>query len=321
VSANGTSFATKLLRVKFTLSNGATFVAGSPGDPPNQLTLVGLRTTVQVLCQGFPAYPQCDLAIYGMAQSDMNALSSLTFEVTGVSRNTVQIDASSDGGISFSTVYAGQIVSSHIEYNPPEACLRVLAQMAFFDQINPATATAYTESVAVATVVSTIAAKMNFAFENNGVTLQTGGPVYYPGVLTEQLRDVVNHYGIDQYWEPAGQGSQIQTCAICPKGAARKLPTFNLSPSSGLLSYPQVDSRGYIRAKAMYNPAFRFGGPLTISGSDVVIDPRAPQTLNARANGNWMIGQMTHHLDALKFDGEWFSYLLLYPPGLSPPQQ
>jgi hypothetical protein len=312
------SYAQKLLRVKFTLSNGATFSAGAPGDPPNQLTLVGLRTTATILCQGAPSFPQCDLNIFGMAQSDMNALSALTFEVTGVNRNTVQVDASSDGGVSFSTVYAGQIVSSHVEYNPPEASLRVTAQMAFFDQINPATPTSYTDSVSVATVVSAIAAKMGFAFENNGVETVLPGPQYFPGVLTEQLRDATSAAGIDWYMET---GALVQTLAICPKGSARKTPTFVLSPDSGLLSYPPIDSRGYIRPKALYNPAFRFGGPITIAGSDVVIDPNAPSTLNSRANGNWMIGAMSHHLEALKFEGEWFSYLLLYPPGQEPPQQ
>lgn len=312
------SFAQKLLRVKFTLSNGATFSAGAPGEPPNQLTLTGLRTSAQILCQGSPSFPQCDLNIFGMAQSDMNALSALTFEVTGVNRNTMQVEASSDGGVSYSTVYAGQIVSAHVEYNPPEASLHVTAQMAFFDQINPATPTSYTDSVPVATVVSAIVAKMGFAFENNGVTTVLNGPQYFPGVLTEQLRDAVAAAGIDKYEE---SGALVQTIAICPKGFPRKTPTFDLSPESGLLSYPQVDSRGYIRAKALYNPAFRFGGPLTVSGSDVVIDPNAPKTLNSRANGNWMIGTMFHHLEALKFEGEWFSYLLLYPPGQEPPQQ
>lgn len=312
------SFAPKLLRVTFTLTNGSTFPAAMPGQPANVLTLVGLRTTASILCKGAPAFPQCDLSIFGMAQADMNALSALTFEVTGISRNTMLIEASSDGGTSFSTVYAGQIVSAHIEYNPPEAALRVSAQIAFFDQINPATPTSYPGSTDVATIVSNIAAKMGFAFENNGVTAQTGTSAYYPGVLTEQLRDVTSHYGIDWYMET---GASVQTLAICPKGSPRGTPTFNLAPQSGLVGYPNVDSRGYINAKALYNPNFRFGGPLTISGSDVVIDPNAPKTLNARANGNWMIGQMSHRLEALKFEGEWHSYLLLYPPGQEPPQQ
>jgi len=331
MSTVGTSFAQKLLRVKFTLSNGATFPAGLPGDPPNQLTLTGLKTTAVINSAGFPAFPTCDIKIYGMAQSDMNTISALAFEVTGVSPNTVQIDASSDGGVSFSTVHAGQIVFANIAYNPPEAYLQVSGQMGFFNQLNPATPTSYTESVAVATVMSTIAAKMNLGFENNGVTTQTGRPVYYPGVLTEQLRDVAAHYGVDAYMESSATGkpvvpgskvNSLQTLAICPKGAPRGTPAFNLSPQSGLVGYPTTDSRGYIRATALYNPNFRFGGPLTISGSDVVIDLNlnTSKTLNSRANGSWMIGQMVHRLDAVKFDGAWFTDLLLYAPSQSPPQ-
>lgn len=314
-----TSFAQKLLRVTFTLSNNAVF-PGDPAQPKNQLKLTGLRCIANISCQGAPAFPTADLAIFGMAQSDMNALSALTFEVTGVTRNTVQIEADSGDGGGFTTVYAGQIVSANIVYPPgsPDVYLHVSGQMAYFDQINPATATSYTGPTPVATIISAIAAKMGFAFENNGVNTIMPGAPYFPGTLAEQLRDAVAHAGIDQYME---SGATVQTLAICPKGFARGVPTFNLSPQSGLQGYPAVDSRGYIRARAYYNRAFRFGGPLQISGSDVVIDPNAPQTLNSRANGSWMIGQMNHGLDALKFDGNWFTDLLLYPPGREPPQQ
>jgi hypothetical protein len=318
------NFAQKLLRVTFILSNGSTFPAATDGAPANQLTLTGLRTLASILCQGAPAFPTAEIAVFGMAQSDMNAVSALTFQVPGIQKNTIQLEASSDGGASWSTVYAGQIVSANVDYSAlPDVALRVHAQMGFFDQLNPATPTSYPNGADVATVISNIATKMGFAFENNGVTGGPGGPLYYPGVLTDQLRDAVLHAGIDQYMEgglSSGQG--VQTIAICPKGAARNgIQPFNLSPASGLVGYPAVDSRGYIHVRAQYNSAFRFGGPLTISGSDVVIDPKAPQTLNSRANGKWLIGQLSHKLEALKFEGAWFSEMLLYPPGQEPPQQ
>lgn len=311
-----TSFTQKLLRVKFTLSTpGATF-PGDPNKAANVLELNGLRVVARISCQGAPAFPQCDLAIYGMAQSDMNALSALTFEVTGVSRNSVQIDA--NGGDGWTTVYAGQIVSAHVDYRaPPNVPLRVTAQMGYFDQINPATATSYTGPTPAATVISAIAAKMGFAFENHGVDTILPGAPYFPGTLTDQLRDAVAAAGIDQYMEA---GATVQTIAICPKGFPRNVPTFNLSPTSGLDGYPTVDSRGYINAKALYNPAFRFGGPLTISGSEVIIDANVRQTLNSRANGSWMIGQLFHSLESEVFEGEWFTEMLLYPPGQEPPQ-
>lgn len=322
------SFTQKQLRVSFTLSNGATF-SGAATDggtnPPNVLTLVGLRMLAHITAQGAPAWPQADFAIFGMSQSDMAAMSSLTFKPTGLNRNTVVMEANSGDGSGFSTVFAGQIVTAFTDYSgAPDVCLRISAQMGYFDQVNPATPTSFrADSTPVSTIVSTIAAKMGYAFENNGVTTALSGPQYFPGTLAEQLRDAVAHAGVDTYIEggPRG-GSIVQTVAICPKGAPRNVPTFNLSPATGLAGYPVVDSRGYIRARSLYNPAFRFGGPLRISGSDVVIDQGvAVQTLNSRADGAWMIGQMTHSLDAYKFDGLWHSDLLLYPPNQSPPQQ
>lgn len=315
------SFSVKTLRLTFTLSNGSTF-AGDNGVS-NVLKLTGLRCMAHISAQGAPAFPQCELIVFGMAQSDMNALSSLTFKPTGIQRNTVVIEADSGDGAGFSTVFAGQIVTAYTDFaGVPEVSLRVTAQMGYFDQVNPATATSYPQSTPAATIVSNIAAKMGYAFENNGVTTVLKGAQYFPGTLTEQLRDVVAAAGIDQYMEggPRG-GSIVQTVAICPKGAVRKgMPTYVLSPPA-LVGYPTVDSRGYVRARALYNPAFRFGGPLTISGSAVVLDPAAPRTINSRADGAWLIGQMTHQLDAYKFDGLWHTDMLLYPPGQEPPQQ
>jgi hypothetical protein len=81
------------------------------------------------------------------------------------------------------------------------------------------------------------------------------------------------------------------------------------------------DSRGYIHVRALFNPAFRYGAPLTISGSDVVIDSKVPKPLNSRADGNWVIGWLSHTLEALKPNGAWFTDMLLYPPGQLPPIQ
>lgn len=319
------SFSQKQIRLTFTLSNGSTFQGATTvsGQPANVLKLLGLRTLAHISAQGAPAFPQCDLIVFGMSQSDMAALSSLTFKPTGIQRNTVVVEADSGDGRGFSTVFAGQIVTAYTDYvGVPEVALRLTAQMGYFDQINPATPTSYTGSTPVATIISNIAAKMGYAFENNGVTTVLPRPQYFPGTLTEQLRDAVAAAGIDQYMEggPRG-GSIVQTVAICPKGATRNVPTYNLSPSTGLVGYPTVDSRGYVRARALYNPAFRFGGPLTISGSVVVLDELANRVINSRANGNWLIGQLSHSLDAFKFDGQWFSDMLLYPPGQEPPQQ
>lgn len=328
------SYSEKKLRVSFTLSNGTVFA----GTNSNQLVLSGLRMTARVDCAGAPTWPTCDFAVWGMRQSDMNALSSLTLEVTGITRNTILVEADSGDGVGYTAIFAGQIVSSFIDYSQrPNVPLRVSAQVLFFDLVNPVQATSYTGPTPVATIISNLAAQMGCGFENNGVTTVMPGCPYFPGTLADQLREAALQAGIDLYLEPStstgvlpgvavgpSSGSPTSVIAICPKGAPRNLPTtFVLSPKTGLEGYPAIDSRGYIRVRSLYNRAFRFGGPLTIAGSNVIIEGTGKDigTLNSRANGNWMIGTMTHSLEALKFDGAWFSDMLLYPPDQSPPQQ
>lgn len=304
------SFTAKQLRVTFTLSNGATFA----GTNNNILKLTGLRMAAQIRGAGMPAFPECDLAIFGMAQNDMQALSSLAFQTPAntpaMNRNDMQLEANSGGG--WSTVFSGQILTAQIDYSgSPDVALRVNALVLGFDQINPAAVTSYTGATDVATIVSNLASQMNMNFENNGVNVVLNNP-YFTGTLAEQLRSVQQQANIHIFPEN-------NTIAIAPPGVPRDTSTFILSPTSGLVNYPVVDSRGFVYVKALYNAAFRFGGPLTIQGSDVVVDAKVPETFNTRANGNWMIGTLSHHLDSKKFENLWFSEMLLYPPGQTQP--
>lgn len=325
------------LRLTFTLSNGATF-ASSPSKTSNTLQLSQLRASARITSMGAPAFPTCDLAVWGMRQADMNALSSLTQQVTGLSRNLVQVEANTGIGGAWSTVFAGQIVSAFIDYSGiPDVVMRVQGQYLYFDQLVPVSPYSCLAPTPVSTIVSTIAAKLGCNFENNGVTAVLS-PRYFPGTNVAQLRAAVAMAGVDMYIEPGlGQANADQneptagqTIAICNKGAVRQnIVPFNLSPTSGLVGYPTPDSRGYLNVKSLYNPAFRFGGPLQISGSNVVLDNLQKSTngvingtlLNAQANGNWMIAQLRLALDARKYGGEWFSYMLLFPPDTEPPQQ
>lgn len=325
------------LRVTFTLSNGSTF-AGAASQSNNTLQLSKLRASAKISSQGAPAFPTCDLQIWGMRQSDMNALSALTLQVTGITRNVVKVEANTGVGGAWSTVFAGQISSAEIDYsNRPDVSLVVKGQYLYFDMQKPAPPTAYTQPTPVATVISALAGIMGCSFQNNGVTAVFSNPPYFPGTYAQQLRAAVAKAGIDVYIIPSiaqtnsdpNQPSPGQTIAICPKGAVRQgIPSFNLSAASGLANNPVPDSRGYLNVKALYNPAFHFGGPLQISGSYVVIDQLSGSStgkigqslLNAQANGNWMIGQLHHVLESRKYGGEWFSYMLLFPPGTEPPQ-
>lgn len=299
------SYTEKLLRVTFVLSNNAVFV-----DSKNTLTLAGLRVLVKMKGSGLPTFPELDMSIFGMAPSDMNALAALTFQTTGVNRNTVTVEANSGNG--YSVVFTGQIISAVIDYaGVPEVALVVSGRMLGYESINPANATSFTGATDVAQIVQGLAARMGYAFSNNGVTTQLSSP-YLPGTLGDQLKAVCQAANVTCILEN-------NLITITPNGVPLKVTKFILTPANGLTGYPQIDSRGYIQVRSLYNPAFRFGGPLTIQGSDVVIDPNAPATLHTRADGDWVIGTIAHTLESKRFGGAWFTDMLLYPPGNPPP--
>lgn len=293
------SFTSKNLRFKFTLANNAKF----QGTNSNVLQISGLRALASIRGAGLPAFPEATLTIYGLLQADMNALTALQFQPLSMLRNTVIVEADSTGLGEFSTVFSGQIITAGPDYDSvPDVPLRITARVLGFESLNPATATSYTGPTSVATIVGALASKMGYVLENNGVTTQLSSP-YLSGTLAEQLRTVKQQAGIDVYIED-------NVIAICPPGGMRQQRTYVLSPTSGLVNRPKLDyNRGYVYAKAFYNPAFRFGGPLTIQNSDVPM-----------ANGSWVIGTISHDLDSFVLSSpKWFTDVLLYPAGNPPP--
>lgn len=291
------TFLVKQLRFTFTLSNNSSFA----GTNSNVLTVTGLRATVTVKGSGLPAFPEAEIAVFGMLQQDMIALTAIAFQPDLMQRATVVVEANSGGG--WSTAFAGQIISGGPDYEGiPHVPYRAQCRVLGFESLNPATATSYTGPTSVSTVVSAIAAKMGYAFVNNGVEGQLDSP-YFDNTLAEQLRTVKRDAGIEVYIEN-------NTITIAPAGQPLDVPSFRLTPSSGLRGYPRLDyQRGYVNVSAIYNQAFRFGGPVTVDESQV-----------PTANGDWVIGTLTHRLESVTPNGAWFSELQLYPAGNIPPE-
>ena len=304
------TYTVKNLRLTFTLTNNN---AVFPGTNANVLQVSGLRASAVIKGAGLPAFPELSLRVYGLAQQDMNALAIVPVQggKPQYQFNTVQVEADSGSGFSF--IFSGQVFEAGPDYaDAPDVCLFVHAQAAGFDQLTPANPTSYPGTADVATIVSNIASKMSMAFENDGVTGVLTGR-YYSGTLTSQLRQVCRDAGINAVIE------NQNLLVISPAGVARtNLQPFILSPTSGLVGYPKVRGNGYLDVRALFNPAFRQNGPVTIQGSDVVIDPNLPKTLNSLADGNWLIGPLTHTLECQKPGGAWFTEMTLYPPNAAP---
>ncbi len=304
------SFTVKNIRVTFTLTgSNAVFPANTSESPANQLQLSGLRTSVQIKAAGAAMSTQVSMQIYGMAEADMKALAvvSVLNGTSGFINNTVLIEA--DSGNGFVAVFAGSIIQAGPDYsNLPDVFLSVHAQTGFFEAIAPALPTSFPGATDVGLMVSVIAAKMGKPFQNNGVSQVLPGGGYFSGSLADQLRRICKAAHI-AYTQSGPQ----ETIIISPWGSPLDIAPFVLSPTSGLFGYPQVRGDGFVEVRAIFNPAFQLLGPITIEGSDVVVGTNLPTTYNSQANGNWIIGQMTHVLESVKPGGAWFTDMVLYP--------
>jgi len=305
------SFTKKSLRATFTLSNNAKFA----GSNNNVLQITGLRMCARLTASQFPAFPQAEIEIYGMLQSDMNALTAIAQYSLEFNPNSVVIEANSGNG--WAAVFAGQIMTASPDYDRiPDVPFVVTAQALGFELLNPATPTSYTGPTDVATIVSAICAKMGCAFENDGVTQTLQSP-YFAGTLAAQLKTVIEHTGISSYIAPGPSQGVPALVVIMPKGQPRPGSVWSLSKDTGLLGYPKRDARGFLSARTLFNPAYRFGGLVDLSNAGIPLN--VPGQAYLSIPGNWVIYNLVHTLEANKPDGAWFSDIMAYPPGSLPP--
>lgn len=292
------NYTVKQLRFTFTLATNAKFQGGN-----NTLQITGLRATADIDFPGPPSFPTANVRIYGIKPSDMQALTGLTFQTLTYQRNSILIETNSGNG--WNTVFAGQMVTVVPDFSDqPNVNLQIFAQTLGYDLLNPATPTSFAIAPSYQQVFQTIVQKLGQNLDNIGVTGTFGSPRYWAGTPAQQLRNAAQDAGIVYYLDKLG------VVEIGLPGAPRNLPMFVLTPTSGLIGYPTLNSVNLIGAQSVYNPAFRFGAPILIKGS-----------VQKNANGNWIIYDLKHRLSSLMPDGPWFSDMTAQPPagfGVSP---
>ncbi len=287
-----TSYGEKYLRTTLILP-----AANFPGTSSNTLTLTGYRASAVI--QGAALYPNAlDLTIYGMRETDMNAVTILwsASKPTEVqTRALVTLEASPDGS-AWTQVFEGQFVQAQPDYRQvPYACLRAQAITGNGLQLESVPPTSYRGATSIAQVAQFLASQMGFALENNGVTGNLSSP-YYPGTYMDQFRQLCEHANLDFYFDGNA------TLAICPKNKPRQgktVPVF--SPSSGLRGFPTIQQYG-IHVETLFTPALSLGGEIQIQGSIV-----------PSANGAWLPKMVRHELESLMPDGAWFTSMDCYP--------
>jgi hypothetical protein len=292
----------KALRFIITLATG-TFGSSSA----NRITLEGFRATVEIDNGGGQMNSTLRAQIYGVAQSDMNAVTT-PWGPRLINRNTISVYAID--GAQETLVFAGDMVNAWGNYQSmPDVFLQIQAQAGMINQLQPIPPTSYKGTVDVATAMSQLAATMGYTFENNGVTVPLSNP-YVANTGIEQVKSLARQAGI--VWG-LDNGVLFITPPNTPRGS--RIPL--ISAQTGMVGYPTYDAQG-INIKSLFNPAIVYHGAFTVSSSV----PRPPGTLTASVSTNpnvtqWIAFSIAHNLSSEKPGAPWFSTVRGNPSGFA----
>lgn len=276
------SFTSKIIRVVFTLSNG-TFA----GSSSNTVTLEGLRVRCKIEKNGNPSKNGAKLQIYGMSESLMNQLTALAFKPLAVRNNLVQVFAGDVNGMT--QVFSGTITMANAVYrSPPNLYFNVEAITGYFQAVAPASPTSVKGGASVAVLMQSLAGKMGYSFQNNGVTTQVSNP-YLPGTCMQQAQSLANSAGCEFIVDD-------DTLVIAPRGVARSGTAPLISATTGMKEYPVFDKKG-IKVECLYNSAVLLGGLIVV------------QSVVKAATGTWRVNGLTHELESEKPGGKWDSVI------------
>ncbi len=284
------------------LSANLTLASGNFGTGGNTLSLSGLRMSAHYEVTGGNSLGMAStlqLAIWGMTLSQMNQLTTFGTQFSARSMNQVQLYAGEGApgaplltswGQQPNLVFSGQIFEAYIDAKQmPQVCFRITANAAgIFYAVQPIQPTSLPGPQSVSTMMKSLAGKMNFQFQDNGVNVNLLNPYYYGAPWTQALQ-MAKHAGINMHVERG-------TMYISPPGVANSGETFLISKDTNLVGYPSFQST-VLMIKILYTPNIGVNSPIQLK-SDIT-----------PANGNWKPNLIIGDLDCLMPHGQWFQTL------------
>lgn len=284
-------------------------LASTAGNQPNtfsesgtdQVTLKGSRTSVRIQNSGAAAGSSAQVSIWGMTLSLMDQLSTLGAVIQMIPRNTITVTAG-DAVSGMSTVFVGTITQAYGDFNAaPDVPFKFECLAGAAEQVIPYPASSFTGSTDVATILSAIASKMGWGFENSGVSAQLSNP-YFSGSAMQQVRTIAEQVRIN--------ASLINNVlAIWPRYGARAgngIPLIAPAPAGQMIGYPTYTQQGLL-LKNIYDPRIVMGGQVRVESS------------LKKATGTWNVAKLDHALDSLVPRGQWMSTIYAYNPNFPQP--
>lgn len=296
------SYVQRQISVTFVLGPNADPVTGKATSQPvfaagsNTLTLSNLRASAHVVAAG-SVIVSLHLRVYGMTLAQMNQVTTLGKQPVAIKQNKVSVSAG-DKVNGMSLIFVGTIIEAWVDFEgAPDVFLQVVGQVAAYASVFPVPPSSYKGSADAAVIMQNLATQMGFQFENNGVSVLLANP-YFSGTARQQAEECAQHANINWVVDR-------DVLAIWPKTGSRGSRIPLISPTTGMRGYPTYTSVGMILT-TLFNPAIAFGTKVKVE-SDL-----------KQATGEWVVYSLSHSLESLKPNGEWFTTLNVAKPGYVP---
>jgi hypothetical protein len=296
-----TTFSIKQLQASITINPSSTTPTFS-GRNANTITFGGagnnaVRMKAEIHNAG-GIDGKMDLTVYGLPLEIMNQLSTYGTQINLLPKNQITLLAGDDRGLQ--QVYSGSIIASVIDFQQPDAAMRITANAAAAFAAVTAAPASYNGSIDVATAMQAIAGQMKLSFENNGVKLQLSNTYLY-GSPRDQYNTIREHADISATIDRG-------VLAIWPKFQNRKGDPLPLSPLDGsLIDYPCYTATG-VMLRALFNSSFSIGKQVKVSGSQL-----------KPANAVWNVYSLNHMIESQTVGGKWETVLFATSPNFSTP--
>jgi hypothetical protein len=276
------TFTKKRLDLTITLSDGQF------GDAGNTVTLTGLRMTADLINPGGDSMGALQLRVFGLPQSMMNRLTTIG-DINRVNPMDAILLSAGDDVSGMQMVFKGTIYDAWADYNSaPQVAFNVVAFMGMDALVKPVGASSFQGATDVATIMEGFSKVMGLAFENNGVAVTLSNP-YFSGTALNQARLCAQAANI---WYSVDRG----VLAIWPKTGARQGEIPLISPETGMVGYPALNSKG-MSVQTLFNWNIRPGGQVKVQSSIPM------------ANGLFTLGPFSHSLSSEIPGGPWFTTL------------
>jgi hypothetical protein len=295
------SFTKKQIRVTITLSQGKFGTSDK-----NILVIEGLRVLTQIQLAGAPMMGRASVHIYGMRQSDMNAMTTIRWQPFAFPQgNTILVEAGDDRGMT--SVYYGDILNAWGNYSQsPDVFMEIEAQTMAYGRYAPHEPTSYSSPFDVAQALKKLALSMGLAFEDNGVNAKLPSD-YYDGTGYDQAMKIGKAADIEVLIEGSA-GEHVMY--ISPKGKPKKGIIPLISKNTGLIGYPNFSPVGIIFS-TLFNPAIKLFGAVEIDPG--IPTPKSELLINTGTEckvqiGIWFVYKIVYVLESEIPRGSWFMH-------------